>query len=382
MSLFELLNMNKQSMASHLADRVYGLLGLCDSARCRVTADSSRTCHEFFQELMQTFLEDPTIGMDILCLTGGTNLGSVASDLASWVPNFANPGCFFDGQRDFYDWSDSALCAEAVIYKSQFELHCIFVDEIKETRRWFGDAETIFDDFEVWLTIALADARFHPSGLPNLLVFFKTLIFDDLKQTPGYPVFGSKLKEISFFGLAAGFKETVSKLFFKTLHQRSEPVPASRDDWYHLLSQYITHDECQLILDLDAPFVVRAFAWWLVTTPLKPHTVTVTAVLEEFFGVDPSGAYNQVPNLDEYFGLGARMFEFIQQYLKPSRLRGDSFFKTENAYMGIGPQQVVSGDFLCSVPGSNWPLVVRPKSNKSGDGKEHFQVMVLATCME
>lgn len=169
--------------------------------------------------------------------------------------------------------------------------------------------------------------------------------------------------------------ETVSKLFFKTLHQRSQPVPASRDDWYHLLSQYITHDECQLILDLDAPFVVRAFAWWLATSPLKPHTITVTAVLEELFGVDPSGAYNQVPNLDDNFGLGARMFEFIQQYLKPSRLRGDNFFKTENAYMGIGPQQVVSGDYLCSVPGCKWPLVVRPKSNKSGDGKEHFQVI-------
>lgn len=125
MSLFELLNMNRQSMATHVADRVYGLLGLCDSARCRVTVDYSRPSNEVFQELTQTFLEDPKIGMDILCLTGGTNLGSFASGLASWVPNFANPGCFFAGQRDFYDWSNQGLCAEAVIYKSQFELHCI-----------------------------------------------------------------------------------------------------------------------------------------------------------------------------------------------------------------------------------------------------------------
>ena len=374
MSLFDLLNMNKQCMATHMADRVYGLLGLCDSARCRLTVDYSRPCNEIFQELTQTFLEDPTIGMDILCLTGGTNLGSVASDLASWVPNFANPGCFFDAQRDFFDWSDSGLCAEAVIYKSRLELNCIFRNEIKDIRRWSDDAETIFDDFEVWLNFALADAKLHPSGLPNLQVFFKTLIFDDLKQTPGYPVFGSKLQEMSFFGLAAGFMETVSKLFFKSLHQRSQPVPTSRHEWYHLLSPYMTDDESQLILDLNVPFVVRAFAWWLVTSPLKPHTITVTAVLEEFFGAEASGAYIQ-PNLDEYFGMGARMFEFVQQYLKPSQLRGDCFFKTKNAYMGIGPQQVAPGDLLCSVPGCKWPLVVRPKSSESGDDKEQFQVI-------
>ncbi|PVH77589.1 hypothetical protein DL98DRAFT_400663, partial [Cadophora sp. DSE1049] len=51
------------------------------------------------------------------------------------------------------------------------------------------------------------------------------------------------------------------------------------------------------------------------------------------------------------------------------------FFTTEGGYMGLGPQAVRSGDRLCSVPGCKYPLVVRPSSNDSGDGKEHFQVV-------
>ncbi|KAH9203675.1 hypothetical protein DL95DRAFT_239324, partial [Leptodontidium sp. 2 PMI_412] len=51
------------------------------------------------------------------------------------------------------------------------------------------------------------------------------------------------------------------------------------------------------------------------------------------------------------------------------------FFMASNKYMGKGLQGTQPGDVVCSIPGCQYPLVLRSVPDRSTTGKNYFRVV-------
>ncbi|KAH9206932.1 hypothetical protein DL95DRAFT_484507 [Leptodontidium sp. 2 PMI_412] len=289
MSLWELINLSRNRNSTSPHDRIYALLGLAQSAGPSVPIDYHLSPAMIFTQLTLAFINDQSVGLNCLCLTGnGIEENIHIPNLPSWVPNFANPGQIYSPTHAFYDWSDSEISPEVVVFSETLELSGIVCCEVEKTHPW---NDSIPETFQGWLHMILCLEQPHLSGLPVVQVLFRTLIFDDSGFGLGLR---DDVQEHYFFGLAFGFLELRSKLAAYDM----KGLPSTPQEWTEFLGTYLDPMEITHYIGLEAPFAVRAFALWLITSPIKLKKISVRTILEEFCGPSDSSSSLNWPDLD------------------------------------------------------------------------------------
>jgi hypothetical protein len=256
--------------------------------------------------------------LDILSPAGlGKRTDSFVNNLPSWVVDLSDPRPSVYGNATLPGLDAS----------EDLEADCSFSDDstclytrnaIPDTIVWSSHFPEFTENFsfEAFLEDLCGPSRgnySHPTYLPRLQIFFRTLIKDVSGYGYGKVSFADDAEEAPFLKMAAQF------LFNITL-QRPD------------------------ILD-DAG-----------TRDFQAELMNKLTLFEEFSGSE--GLEQRLPrdfqfayeHGDASMNFNARWYENVQDM---------SIFVMEKGYMGIGLDEVVAGDNICVLPGCSVPLVVR-----------------------
>jgi hypothetical protein len=149
----------------------------------------------------------------------------------------------------------------------------------------------------------------------------------------------------------------------------------TKSTWRQLLP--VDSDDTEVTQFLAMPINVdmKFFAAWSAMSPLKLRKSTKDSVIEQFCG-PPSSNSSLSWDVDANFE-GSEFESPLRTFISRSKLRQDTFFITLDGYMGLGPQGMMVGDEMCSIPGCDYPLAIRraprkrKKTNEHVDGEEY-----------
>jgi hypothetical protein len=222
---------------------------------------------------------------------------------------------------------------------------CIY-DVITELDAGWGEEDKRIRDR--WLELALGQSKDHPTGIPHLQAYFRTIIADDTGLGYGKPNFRNEESRRFFFTAAAGMMYLLGEMALK-----KDPPPSTA---------FMSSQMAQSVL--SEPDYVQHFLIWLQQTPT---TLTRYGLLAPFLGNSESrGPQIQWPEEDDKtLGYkGTNIYLNREAFNCTSR----SFFLTEKGFMGLGPRDTRTGDLISVLLGYDMPVMIRKV-------EEHYAVV-------
>jgi hypothetical protein len=337
-SLFRLLSTTSASHATDPRDKIYALLGFEEVSVLDLEPDYTKSVERVYTEFVQAYLESK-YKLDIL-FQGGIGYGNVEPfiGLPSWVPDFRRP--VNNLHCDQFHAAEGTL-AITTISKDLQQLTApgIIYDVITDV-----DYSRINEQSPIrtrWLDLALNHKIKHPTGIPQLQAFFRTIIADDSGFGYGKPGFRDKKSQRSFFNLAAGMMFQLGAMALETDQSAFEAR--------------ISSQVASILLE-EADYIQRFFVWHQQI----PASMSRQALLAPFLGDRESGQDSQIQWPEEHDdktrgSTGAHLFISKEKFTCTNRC----FFFTAKGYMGIGCQGIQKGDVVCILLGCDMPLVIR-----------------------
>lgn len=234
-SLFRLLRATNASQATDPRDKIYALLGFEEVSVLNIEPDYTKPVERVYAEFVQAYLESEC-KLNILLQTGiGYKRAEPLIDLPSWVPDFRRS--VYSVHSHHFHAADGRLAiatisidlrkltAQGIIYDVITNVDSGRVDEQKRIK-------------SCWLDLALGHKIKHPTGIPQLQAYFRTVVADDSGFGYGKPGFRDEESQRSFFNLAAGMMFLLGEMALekdqlaKRLH-RSSYLPRKRDIRVH-----------------------------------------------------------------------------------------------------------------------------------------------------
>ncbi|KAF2664857.1 HET-domain-containing protein [Microthyrium microscopicum] len=381
-SLWDLVLATREHNASNPLDHIYGILGFLETTFYPISIDYSLSPGALFTQITEQFLKDPSIGLKVVSLLGtGVQPNENILSKPSWVPDYSNPACLLSSGDDFVDCSDWPISSTISINETHLFAKGVICDKVAKILKWNEDPVSTFDE---WLLEAINLGAIHPTGLPSLQVFFRTMAVD--KSGNGYSIneFRSDMYRWAYYSQAIAFMEVLSWSARRNLGEKlpkTTEIPERTDGWISLLSNYLESGQVENFLSLSEVEVscqIRGFALWLVTGPLQLKQISLDYILESFTGHQSSASHVSWP--DKVDSENYSSTQFWQDYIIRSSVRKDSFFTTPEGYFGLGPQTMQRDDLVCCMPGCPYPVVVRPIKSESQSDQSGRRLEIIGAC--
>lgn len=332
LSLIRLMN---TSDATDPRDKLYALLGLGIFVDISIVPDYEKSVPEVFSDFVRSFVRDK----HRISVVAGAGIGTAKPhpnyELPSWVPDLRWFSMFDD-----YSSFDAAGSTDAVVsfssdsrFLSSQGIICCDIEllEARPERDVLGRTS--------WVDLILSQGRsLHPTGIPQIQAYFRTLICDSSNHALCPSDFQDIGEAERFYNLAAGFLY----IFGSLLPDRSELRPSPR-----------IPDE--RLVDLD-PLndYAAAFAIWEGVIPNPPSE---EAILEPFLGSPKLQSRLHWPLITEREK--GRNCRFLFAEVMGQWCRDRSLFLTKDGYMGLVPPGARENDLVCVLPGCELPIVIR-----------------------
>jgi hypothetical protein len=327
-------------------DRVYALLGLSEGQEADIQVDYAKKIPEVYADLVRALAQDGNLSTLVHAGIGIRTPGIMAEQ-PSWIPDLGNMSTTVDPEsgfaagaredpRDTFTFDSNVLSVQGVIVTT--------IDQVEKHEPEDSWRRT------KWIRLLLSQINVnHPTGLPQLQVYFRTLICDRKKRAVHLQDFDSAEDATDFYDLAVGFLYIVSHVERENTllpTESSEPIEDVESS-----DQSDNSDE-----DLESlSDYVNLFAAW--TGRVSRH-LSEQDILEPFLGPANSPLRLHWPGAS-----GPRAgFYCLEPFLDALGLlcRDSSFFVSRSGYMGLCPPGTREGDLVCVVLGCDMPLVLRP----------------------
>ena len=358
MSLLQLFSYTTFFLASDPRDMLYGLLGLnkiINSLTLNINIDYGAPVYQVYSDLVRTFVWD----RGRLSLLGGAGVGlgveHLSLNLPSWVPDLRNFRIL--GREEGVSnlkWDVRVGAAGSTdafaTFTADFRIlsaQGIICSDVQDTRSFKGvTSETLLDDFFEWRKFVSPETNsFHPTGIPYLQAFFRTLIldYDSLFTKRDFATCNNPHK---FYSTAAAFLYAIGHGDLKQKGLRP------RDRWSAKLS---------FLNDYARPFAIGEES---------PVFFFEQDVLEPFLGPKhskyrlywPRRRWSLPTSRGRRAGYARRLFVELQGLL--GGFDRNTLFTLKDGYFGIGPPGTRKGDRLCILLGCEFPLVIRPQGQQ------------------
>jgi hypothetical protein len=332
-------------------DKIYALLGFEEIRALGVKPDYKKPVDQVFAEFVQVYIQNSR-NLNILGRSGiGWTRATPHLNLPSWVPDFRGISSQFRPKFRSACFSASKGREALAFLSDDFKTlsaQGLILDEITETHASRSEDMKAFKD--EWLKMALQCGDVHPTGIPQLQAFFRTMITDD-SGCYVYNLHGARhmhfvdeAKKIEFFNLAAGMMWWIDPH-----HQGPERLAEKFGD-------DIPIEICLFMA--RANDYLRSLALWGGNFS---RSLSRQSVLAPFLGEPGSACYlewGNDPDL-EHGRKGSRLFAERVAFACSSR----AFFVSRKGYIGLAPEFTMRGDLVCVFCGCDKPLIIRKIDN-------------------
>ena len=336
-SLFRLLRNTSASHATDPRDKIYALLGFEEVSVLDLEPDYTKPVERVYAEFVQAYLE-AECKLDILFQTGiGYKIAEPLVDLPSWVPDFRRS--VYSVHSNHFHAADGTLALATIsIDLRKLTARGIIYDVITNVDSGRGEEQKRIKSR--WLDLALGHQIKHPTGIPQLQAYFRTVVADDSGFGYGKPGFRNEESRRLFFNLAAGMMFLLGEMALK-----KDPSAI----------QALREPKVEDILG-EADYILHFFIWHQQI----PALMSREALLAPFLGDRESGQDSQIrwPEEDDdktRGSTGSHIFLEKETFACTSQC----FFLTAKGYMGIGCRGIRKDDVVCVLLGCNMPLIIR-----------------------
>jgi hypothetical protein len=352
-SAINLIRLTSNLNATDPRDKIYALQGFDEILVLGLDLDYNKPVETVYGEFVAAYLEEE-LNLDILCLAGnGFPKVELLEGLPTWIPDFRG---FIAHQRPptLGNFSTADRKAAEALISDDFKILTakgIVFDKI--TKIDVGRTEDRKAIKTRWLELALSDRESHPTGVPRLQAFFRTMIADKSGHGYGLPTFKDAESEKTFFDYAAGMMWWMGD---GRTGRRDMPSQPSREQQLkeQQLREQADFEKSVAILE-ESDYVQRFLSW----SGDIPNPLTRQTALAPFLGDPANESLHHLiwPNEHDANRGSQCRWAFAQRQAHTATSR--SFFLTEKGYMGIAPRGAKLNDRICIVLGCDKPLIVR-----------------------
>ena len=337
-SLFRLLSSTSASHATDPRDKIYALLGFEEVAVLGLEPDYTKPVERVYAGFVQAYLE-AEYKLDILFQTGiGYRRAEPLIDLPSWVPDFRR-SVYSVHSHHFHAAEGTLAIATISIDFRKLTAPGIVYDVITNV-----DFDRVGEHKAIksrWLDLALGHKIKHPTGIPQLQAYFRTVVADDSGFGYGKPGFRDEKSQRYFFNLAAGMMFQLGEMALEK-DQSAFQAPSG--------------PQVTGIMLEEADYILQFFIWHQQI----PALMSRRALLSPFLGDLESGQDSQIqwPEEDDdktRGSTGTHLFLEKQAFTCTNQC----FFLTAKGYMGIGCRGIRKDDVVCVLLGCDMPLIIR-----------------------
>jgi hypothetical protein len=333
----KLIRFTAKSKATDPRDKIYSLLGFDEIRLLDLKPDYDKAVEILYAEVVKAILQGER-RLDILSQAGiGWSSLQPALDLPSWVPDFrgtsdrgAHLGDFHasGSEKPIATISDNfrVLTAQGVIY-----------DAIHDIEYYDEDSNVVMTS---WLKLALSQADYHPTGIPQLQAYFRTVIADGSGYGYGLPQFKDNASKKRFFDAMAGMMWRLGRWVID-----NDQIPPG---FYNRIKP----EELARVLRMDD--YIRLFQLW---SGYIPENINRQDLLAPF--LEGRERKNRIL-LDEEENI-EKGLKCLAMYLRriESACINRTFFISKKGYMGLAPKASKAGDLICVLLGCDKPLIIR-----------------------
>lgn len=351
MDLAHLLTWTEHLKATNPLDKLYAILGMDEVGDIQVVPAYEDSVPKVFTNFVSAYAKAKP-DLNILAHAG---VGLIGADpqFPSWVldPRLGNRG-----QHVSYaeHCASASWKSEVVLKESVIQVAGTVCDEsssIRDTKD--KNYEPTWLDWLDWLDTTINSQVVHPTGIPLIQVFFRTLIGDDHDYEHDGRYHSDKEMNEGFFTLAVGFLMCFGlKKYEKLKSSQDLESQAWVDKWIVKQRAAGGHENgialrCVLGLVPEPAQVLsdeELFRPFLVSNGSVQNVEWLNAMRI------PSPEFP--PRLHSHCSL-----EFCGYATSATRRK--RFFRTAKGYMGLGPPSMVQGDKVCIIFGCKVPLLLR-----------------------
>jgi len=348
MGLLELLSITRHMEATDPKDKLYALLGVDEIQDIPVQPNYTHSVNKVYTDFAVNWIRIRS-SLDIL-VDAGIGIPKRDLQLPSWVPDHRKLGMFSKGEdfisrdhRASGDWKPNPRIDDSDLLLSVSGFICDVVTSMHEPSKRL-DQRT-----EQWANLALGYTSTHPTGLPRLQVFFRTMIADVSGYGFGRPEFKNEQDWKEFVDLARGFMAFSGSRSTIYIEKNSSGLHFNEK----CLRWWLAHD-------LDNSSHARFLQMFLKLVPDEPVAKTDRELLQPF--LRPTSQHTEIPwpHNDKKPTFGEDMQSAVRYVLRAeSSTMRKTFFVTDKGYMGFGPGKLCEGDLVCIIFGCPHPLLLR-----------------------
>ncbi|KAH8749956.1 heterokaryon incompatibility protein-domain-containing protein [Hyaloscypha sp. PMI_1271] len=336
-SAFALIRYTRSLKATDPRDKIYSLLGFEEIKRLELKVDYDKPVQTVYGDLVRAYLTKER-KLDILCQAGiGWPSLQTELDLPSWIPDFRDsvhrsPAfstfCAAESGLPAATISEDmrVLTARGVIYDT--------IRDIDYHEEGGNDVKTF------WQDLALSQPGLHPTRIPYLQAYFRTVIADNSGHGNGELAFKDEKSETEFFDNAAGMMWCLGQWALKN----DKVFPGLRDR--------IGRERAAMMVDMND--YIQNFLLW---SGHIPEVMTKQALLAPFLGEPGSESQLKFPD-DDNKHRGRHCSAVYLHSIAYSTVQR-SFFVTKKGYLGLAPQAAKRDDLICVLFGCDEPLIIR-----------------------
>lgn len=336
-SALEFVEYTQSSKATDPRDKIYAFLGFEEFSILGLEPDYEKPVEKVYGEFFKACVRKER-RLDILNHAGiGWPAIEPVLDLPSWVPDFRAPGhrspplpkfCAGRNVVPVVDISEDfrVLTARGVIY-----------DTIKVIDYHDEDSKVVKT---TWQDLALGQPGLHPTGIPYLQAYFRTVVADNSGYGYGPQPFRDAESERRFFDEAAGMMWWLGKWAL------------DNDEVHSGLMDRIKPEDATTMLEMND--YIQNFMLW---SGYIPEVMTKQALLAPFLGESGSISEIGLPE-DDNLNRGRQCSAVFPNRIAFS-CTGRSFFVSGKGYLGLAPKAAKIGDFVCVQLGCDKPLIIR-----------------------
>lgn len=336
-SAFKIMKQTHSSKATDPRDKIYAFLGFEEIGMLELKPNYNDPIPMVYGEFVLAYLRKER-RLDILSHAGiGWPSIEPVLDLPSWVPDFRGEAgrspalsgfCAAGGDLPDATISEDlrVLTARGVVYDTVGDID--YHDEDRKAVRTF------------WQDLALSQPGLHPTGIPYLQAYFRTVVADNYGHGYGVPAFKGEESEKRFFDEASGMMWWLGKWAL----DNDKVAPGLKDR--------IKPEEAAIMLKMND--YIQNFVLW---SGHIPEVITKQALLAPFLGEPGSPSEIKFPE-DDNVNRGRQCSAIFAESIVFS-CNQRSFFITKKGYLGLAPRATKIGDLICVLFGCDKPLIIR-----------------------
>jgi len=340
-SALKLIQETFLSKATDPRDKIYAFLGFDDFRRLGLEPDYEKPAERVYGEFVQAFVAKER-KLDLLSHAGirWPGFGSVLN-LPSWVPDFRGSD---DGSQYLHSFRAAGDEQPKIVISEDLRVltaRGVIFDEIKDIDH-HDENLNIVKTF--WQDLALRQPGLHPTGMPYLQAYFRTIVADNSGYGYGQQPFRDAGSEKKFFDEASGMMWWLGKWAL----DRKKVSPGLR--------ARIKAEEVATKIEMND--YVQHFMLWSGSIP---KVMTKQELLAPFLGGPGSISHIIFPD-DDNLERGRQCSAVFLEHMSLSCINR-SFLISEKGYLGLAPKAAKIGDLICVLLGCDKPLIIRKESN-------------------